>query len=80
MSEVKVKQNNNNNSDFMIDPKFRDNNRLFVLSFKNSDNNPAKTSFLIITVIVIYVNSANKNKRSNYKKPKFITESIIMCH
>ena len=61
MSEVKVKQNNSNNSDFMIDPKFRDNNRLFVLSFKNSDNNPAKTSFLIITVIVIYVNSANKN-------------------
>ena len=64
----------------MIDPTFKGNNKLFLLSFKNSDNNPAKTSFLIITVIVIYVNSANKNKRSNYKKPKFITESIIMCH
>ena len=43
----------------MIDPTFKGNNKLFVLSFKNSDNNPAKTSFSIITVIVIYLNLEN---------------------
>ena len=29
----------------MNDPKFRNINRLFVLSFKNSDNNRARNSF-----------------------------------
>ena len=28
----------------MIDPSFRNINRLFVLSFKNSENDPAKSS------------------------------------
>ena len=35
----------NNNSNYMIDPTFTNINRLFVLSFKNSDNDPARNSF-----------------------------------
>ena len=36
-SEITTKPKNNN-LDYMIHPKFRNVNRLFVLSFKNSDN------------------------------------------
>ena len=32
----------------MIDPKFRNINRLFVLLFKNSDNDPKRDSFLMV--------------------------------
>ena len=35
----------NNNLDYTIDPTFRNTNRLFVLSFKNGDNNPTRNSF-----------------------------------
>ena len=35
----------NNNLDYTIDPTFRNINRLFVLSFKNGDNNPTRNSF-----------------------------------
>ena len=38
-------QSQNNNLDFLIDPKFRNTNRLFVLSFKNSDDHSRKNSF-----------------------------------
>ena len=34
-----------NNLDYMTDPKFRNINRLFVLSFKNGDNDPTRGSF-----------------------------------
>ena len=34
-----------NNLDYMIDPKFKSINRLFVISFKNSNNNLSKDSF-----------------------------------
>ena len=35
----------NNNLDYTIDPTFKNTNRLFVLSFKNGDNNPTRNSF-----------------------------------
>ena len=35
----------NNNIDYLIDPTFRNINRLFVLSFKNGNDNPTKDSF-----------------------------------
>ena len=38
-------QPKNNNLDYLIDPTFRNINRLFVLSFKNGNNNPTKNSF-----------------------------------
>ena len=34
-----------NNLDYLIDPTFRNINRLFVLSFKNGDDDPARYSF-----------------------------------
>ena len=38
-------QPNNNNSDCLIDPTFRNINRLFVLSFKNGNDDPARIYF-----------------------------------
>ena len=37
-------QPKNNNSNYLIDPTFRKNNRLFVLSFKNENNDPTRDS------------------------------------
>ena len=37
-------QPKNNNLDCMIDPTFKNTNRLFVLSFENGDNHPARNS------------------------------------
>ena len=31
--------------DYLIDPTYRNINRLFILSFKNDDNNPTRDSF-----------------------------------
>ena len=39
-------QPKNNNLDHMIDLTFKNINRLFVLSFKNGDNDPTKKFFL----------------------------------
>ena len=38
-------QPKNNNSDYLIDPTFRNINRLFVISFKNGNNDPTRDSF-----------------------------------
>ena len=38
-------QPKNNNLDYLIDPAFRNINRLFVLSFKNANNDPIRNSF-----------------------------------
>ena len=43
-SELRTKPKNNN-LNCMIDPTFRNINRLFVLSFKNSNNDPTRNSF-----------------------------------
>ena len=43
-SEIKT-QTKNNNLDYLIDPTFRNINRLFVLSFKNGDDDPTRDSF-----------------------------------
>ena len=37
-------QPKSNNLDYLTDPKFR-NNRLFILSLKNGDNDPTRNSF-----------------------------------
>ena len=42
-SEITTQQKNNN-LDYLIDPTFRSINRLFVVSFKNVDNDPTKYS------------------------------------
>ena len=38
-------QPRNNSLDYMIDPTFRNINRLFVLSFQNHNNDPTRDSF-----------------------------------
>ena len=38
-------QTNKNNLDYLIDPIFRNINRLFVLSFKNGNDDPTRNSF-----------------------------------
>ena len=43
-SEVTT-QTKSNNLDYMIEPAFRNINRLFVLSFKNGDNDPIRDCF-----------------------------------
>ena len=40
-----TKQPKNNNLDYLIDPTFRNTNRLIVLSFKNGNNDPTRDSF-----------------------------------
>ena len=44
MSEI-ISQTKNNNLDYLIDPTFRNVNRLFVLSFKNDNDDPTRDSF-----------------------------------
>ena len=43
-SEI-TKQPKSNNLDYLIDPTFRNTNRLIVLSFKNGNNDPTRDSF-----------------------------------
>ena len=43
-SEV-IAQTKNNNLDYLIDPTFRNINRLFLLSFKNGNNDPSRNYF-----------------------------------
>ena len=38
-------QTKNNNLDYLIDPTFRNINRLFVLSFKNGNDDPSRDVF-----------------------------------
>ena len=44
ISEITT-QTKNNNLDYLIDLKFRNINRLFVLSFRNGNDDPTKESF-----------------------------------
>ena len=47
-SEI-ARRTKNNNLDYLIDPTFRNINRLFVLSFKNGGDDPTRDSFDNIT-------------------------------
>ena len=38
-------QTKNDNLNYRIDPTFRNTNRLFVISFRNGDNDPTRDSF-----------------------------------
>ena len=43
----------------MIDPTFRNINRLFVLSFKNCDDDPARNSFDVCHVPLVDIKDFN---------------------
>ena len=58
-------QPKNNNLDYLMDPAFRNINRLFALSFKNGDNDPTRNSFDkydIPLVEIKYFNALIDNK------------------
>ena len=58
----------NNNLDYMIDPTFRNINRLFVLSFKNGDNDPTRNSFVKYYIPLVEIKDFNG---LIYNKPFF---------
>ena len=55
-------QAKNNNLDYLIDPTFRNINRLFVLSFKNGDNGLTRNSFDEHYMQLIDINEINRNQ------------------
>ena len=72
----------NNNLDNLIDPTFGDINRLFVLSFKNGDDDPSRNSFddCYFPLVKIkdfnalisdksFFGSTGKKKQQAYEKP-----------
>ena len=71
----------NNNLDYMIDPTFRNTNRLFVLLFENGYNNPTRHSFDLYYIQLAEIKDFNaltdnkplfdhpvKNKQQAYEK------------
>ena len=58
MEEVTA-QPKSNNLDYMIDPAFRNVNRLFVLSFKNGDDDPARNSFYVYYRSLVKIKDLN---------------------
>ena len=74
-------QAKNNNLDYLIDPTFRNINRLFVLSFKNGDNDPTRDSFNKYYMLLVEMKDSKelignkrffdqpvKNKQEAYEK------------
>ena len=49
----------NNNLDYLIDPTFRNINRLFVLSFKNGNDDPTRDSFDKYNIPLIEIKDFN---------------------
>ena len=54
-----TKQPKNNNLDYLIDPTFRNTNRLIVLSFKNGNNDPTRDSFDIYKMRLVEIRYFN---------------------
>ena len=52
-------QSKNNNLDYLIDPTFRNINRLFVLSFKNGDDDPTRNSCDIYYMTLVEIEDFN---------------------
>ena len=72
-------QPKSNNLDYLIDPTFRNINRLFFLSLKNGNNNPTKTiplaeikDFNALIDNKQFFNQSVKNKQEAY-------ESLLKC-
>ena len=62
-------QTKTNNIDYLIDPTFRNMNILFVLSFKNCDDDPKRDSLDVYYMLL----SGSKNKEKTYEK-------LSTCH
>ena len=49
----------NNNLDYLFDPTFKNINMLFVLSFKNGNNNPTRNSFDKCYMLMVEIKDFN---------------------
>ena len=80
-TNIDLTQPKNNNLDYLIDTKFRNICRLFVLSFKNGNNDPARYSFDKYYMLLVEIKDFNalinnkpffgqlvKNKQEAYEK------------
>ena len=54
-----TKQPKNINLDYLIDPAFRNINRLFVLSFKNGNDDPKRDSFVKYNMPLVEIKDFN---------------------
>ena len=52
-------QPKNNNLDYLVDPTFRNINRLFVLLFQNGDNDPKRDSFEKYYILSVEIKGFN---------------------
>ena len=57
-SEI-TKQTNNNNLDSLIDPIFRNINRLFLISFKNGKDDPTRDCFHQYYMLLVEIKNFN---------------------
>ena len=57
-SELKT-QKKKNNLDYLIDPTFKDINRLFALSFKNGNDDPTTDSFVKYYIPLVEIKDFN---------------------
>ena len=84
----KTTQPKNNNLGYLINPTFRNINRLFVLSFKNGDNDPTRYYFDKYYMQLVELKDFNalidnellsdqpvKNKQEVYEKPVEISKN-----
>ena len=57
-SEI-IKQTKSNNLDYLVDPTFRNVNRLFFLSFKNGDNDSTRNSLDRHNILLVEIKDLN---------------------
>ena len=57
-SEI-IKQTKSNNLDYLVDPTFRNVNRLFFLSFKNGDNDSTRNSLDRNNILLVEIKDLN---------------------
>ena len=69
-------QTKNNNLGYLIDPTFRNINRLFVLSFKNGDDDPTRISFDEYYMLLVEIKDFNALIDKNYFLKKKQTRSV----
>ena len=68
-----------NNSDYLFDPTFKNINMLFVLSFKNGNNNPTRNSFDKCCMLMVEIKDFNAlidNKKFFNQPVKNIQEAF----
>ena len=78
-------QSKNNNLDYLIDATFSNINRLFVVSFKNVDDEPTRNSFDEYYISLVEVKDFNALINNNFlisqlKSNKECMKNLSKCH